>query len=128
MLGQLLIRAAIRRLTGDEDTGEFEPTIIMPLDLNEVSAGEVTALAREGVKILDKSLGVGAGDLSGVTTVPAAAVYDLAQSFLAIAVDALDVAMREAVGANGNLGDLIAGAQNRLIAEAGQLYTRTIRS
>jgi hypothetical protein len=128
MLGHLLIRAAIRRLTGDENTSEMEPAVIVPLDLNDVTAGEVTALAREGTKILDKSLGIGVGDLSGVTTVPAASVYDLAQSFLAIAVDALDQGMREAVDANGNLGDVIAGAQNRLIAEAGQLYTRTIRS
>ena len=81
-----------------------------------------------GAKLLDKGLGYAPPDFHDVNTVPAAFVYDLAQSFLGLAIDALDQSMRAAVGANDHqLGSLIAGHQRRLIEEAGWLY-RSARS
>jgi hypothetical protein len=120
MVGTLMLGAALRRLAGDDESR------VIALNLNEVSAMELVRLAEAGTKILDKSLGIG-GDFSGVTTVPGAAVYDLARGFLALATNALDEGMRAAAGANGNLGELIAQAQARLIEDAGTFYTRTVR-
>jgi hypothetical protein len=42
-----------------------------------------------------------------------------------LTVDALEEAMRASVGANGNLDTLIAFHQQKLIEDAGTLYTRT---
>jgi hypothetical protein len=56
------------------------------------------------------------------------AVYDLARSLLMLTMGILEDGMRSAAGANGNLDELIATQQNRLVEEAGTLYTRTMRS
>jgi hypothetical protein len=127
MAGTLMLGAAIRRLTGDENTRENEAVIIQPLDLNQMDAGEVARLADVGAKLVKSGLGITA-DLTGATSVSGQAVYDLARAMLMLTVDSLDSMARAAVGANGNLDELIALHQNRLVEEAGTLYTRTMRS
>jgi hypothetical protein len=127
MAGTLMLGAAIRRLTGDTDLRDGGEVVTQPLDLNQTSVSDVVRLADAGAKLLDKGLAITSPDFHSVTTISGAAVYDLAREFLALATDALDEGMRAAAGANGNLGDLIAQAQARLIEEAGTFYTRTVR-
>jgi hypothetical protein len=124
MAGTLMLGAAIRRLTGDADTREGEGVITLPLNLNGLGAGDVARLADVGSKLLDKGLGI-APDLRGLTSVSGRSVYDLARGLLMLSVDALEEAMRASVGANGNLDALIAFHQEKLIEDAGTLYTRT---
>jgi hypothetical protein len=124
MAGTLMLGAAIRRLNGDMDTRDGEAVIVHALDLNEITAGDVVRLAVTGTKLLDNGLGI-ASDFHGLTQVSGAAVYDLARALLVLATDMLDEGMRAAVGANGDVGSLVAQHQNRLIEEASRLYATT---
>jgi hypothetical protein len=120
MAGTLMLGAAIRRLAGETESQKDEAAAIKALDLNKTTA----RLADTGAKLLDKGLAVGP-DFHDVTTVSGAAVYDLARALLVLATEELERGMRAAVGANGDLGSLVAQHQNRLIEETSRLYTTT---
>ena len=124
MAGTLMLGAAIRRLNGDIDFREDEAAVVRALDLNDTSAGDVVRLADTGAKLLDKALAISNPDFHGVTTVSGAEVYDLARSFLELAVEALEDGMRAAVSANGDFDSLVLHHQNRLLNEASTLYSR----